>query len=413
MRSRMRRVTGARVACVLTALAVAGLVRPPAARAQTRDEPYGFARGRVTFGGELAGALSPKDNDAFFNYTDYERDALRIARLRIFGQWQIARPLALVGEVRTENADALEASALYLRWRPLEHQELDIQIGRIPPVIGEFARRAYGRDNPVIGLPLAYQYLTSLRPDALPSTVDDVLRMRGRGWRPNYPIGSQDIDTGVPLVSATRWDTGIEARWRRGWVELAGAFTRGAPAVPVVRETNGGRQWSGRAAVYTPAGLRVGVSAARGEWIEDSVLVLIPESERDKSAQTVIGADAELGLGHWLVRGEVIRSAFEIPLEFSPSASPLVAWSSFVSARYRWHPRWQVAARAERLDFASLTGSNGVPVEWDAPVTRVEAVVGFRVTRPIEIRAGWQQNWRDGGRVHERGYPALQVLYWF
>jgi len=46
-------------------------------------------------------------------------------------------------------------------------------------------------------------------------------------------------------------------------------------------------------------------------------------------------------------------------------------------------------------------------------VTRVEAVVGFRVTRPIEIRAGWQHNWRDGGRVHERGYPALQVLYWF
>ena len=100
MRSRMNRITGARLVCVLTALAVAGLVGPAPAGAQPRDEPYGFARGRVTFGGELAGALSPKDDDAFFNYTDYERDALRIARLRIFGQWQIARPLALVGEAR-------------------------------------------------------------------------------------------------------------------------------------------------------------------------------------------------------------------------------------------------------------------------------------------------------------------------
>jgi hypothetical protein len=413
MPSRMIRVTGARVASVLTALAVAGVGLSATADAQTRDEPYGFANGRVTFGGELAAALSPKDTDAFFNYTDYERDALRIARLRIFGQWQIARPLALVGEARTENADALEASALYLRWRPLENREFDIQIGRIPPVIGEFARRAYGRDNPVIGLPLAYQYLTSLRPDALPATLDDVLRMRGRGWRPSYPIGSQEIETGVPLVSATRWDTGIEGRWRVAWLELAGAFTRGAPAVPVVRETNGGRQWSGRAAVYVPAGLKFGVSAARGEWIEDSVLLTIPESERDESAQTVIGADAELGIGHWLVRGEVIRSAFEIPIVLSPGKSPLVAWSSFLSARYRWHPRWQIAARAERLDFATVTGPNGVAVEWDAPVTRLEAVVGFRVTRPMEIRAGWQHNWRDGGRVLERGYPAVQVLYWF
>jgi len=36
-------------------------------------------------------------------------------------------------------------------------------------VIGAFARQAYGRDNLVIGTPLAYQYLTSLRPDALPA----------------------------------------------------------------------------------------------------------------------------------------------------------------------------------------------------------------------------------------------------
>src|SRR5687768_11850947 len=62
---------------LLAAWAVVCLAGP--AVAQTRDEPYGFAQGRVTFGGELAGMLSPRDDDAFFNYTDYERDALRMA----------------------------------------------------------------------------------------------------------------------------------------------------------------------------------------------------------------------------------------------------------------------------------------------------------------------------------------------
>ena len=66
---------------------------------------------------------------------------------------------------------------------------LDIQAGRIPPVFGAFARRTYGADNPLIGYPLAYQYLTSLRPDAVPATADDLLAMRARGWRASYPVG--------------------------------------------------------------------------------------------------------------------------------------------------------------------------------------------------------------------------------
>ena len=401
-------------ACVLYFVLVSWVVAvggSPVA-AQTRNEPYSFARGRVTFGGEVAGMFAPEDDEAFFNYTDYERDALRMARLRLFTEWRVARPLSFVAEVRTENADALEVSALYARWRPIESHELDIQIGRIPPVIGAFARRAYGRDNLVIGLPLAYQYLTSLRPDALPATVDDLLRMRGRGWRPSYPIGSQAVETGVPLVSATRWDTGVEARWRSGWVEVAGAFTRGAPAVPVVQETNGGRQWSGRTAFYLPVGVTVGVSGARGEWIEDEVLTLLPDTRHDESDQSLIGVDFEAGLGHWLVRAESIWSSFQIPILFAPSASPLRSWSGFFEGRYRWHPRWQAAGRAEHIAFGRVSGAAG-PTTWDAPVTRLEAIIGFRATRTIELRGGWQHNWRDGGRIEERGSPAVQVLFWF
>jgi hypothetical protein len=403
-----------RLAYSRAALAVwaLGPAAAPAA-AQTRDEPYGFARGRVTFGGEIAGSAAPRDDEAFFNYTDYERDTFRMARVRLFGQWRIAPPVSLIGEVRSENADALEVSALYLRWRPLPAREFDVQIGRIPPVVGAFARRAYGRDNLVIGLPLAYQYLTSLRPDALPASVDDLLRMRGRGWRPSFPIGSQSIAPGIPLVSATRWDTGVEAHWRTGWLETAAAFTRGAPAVPVVRETNGGRQWSGRAAVHLPVGMTLGVSGARGKWIEDGVLAFLPEERREHSTESVIGTDVEYGAGHWLVRAELLRSVFQIPILSVSSGTSLEAWSGFVEARYRWHPRWQVAGRAEKIDFASLVGSAGGPAPWDAPVTRLEGVLGFRATRAIELRAGWQHNWRDAGRIHERGSPAVQVLYWF
>ena len=47
-------------------------------------------------------------------------------------------------------------------------RRFDIQVGRIPPTFGAFPRRSYESENPLIGYPLAYQYLTSIRADAVP-----------------------------------------------------------------------------------------------------------------------------------------------------------------------------------------------------------------------------------------------------
>jgi len=93
----------------------------------------------------------------------------------------------------------------------------------------------------------------------------------------------------------------------------------------------------------------------------------------------------------------------------------LPAWSSFVEARYRVTPRWQLAARVERLGFGRVTGASAgsLPTPWDAQVDRVEAVLGVRLRRDLEIRGGWQQDWRQAGRVRKLGFPMLQVLYWF
>jgi hypothetical protein len=367
-------------------------------------------------GGELAAVVAPADNVAFFNYSDYERNVLRMARVRLFGEWRVAERLSALAELRTENADEVMLPALYLRWQPLAARELFVHAGRIPPVIGGFGRHAYGRDNVVIGQPLAYQYLTSLRPDALPLTIDDVLRMRARGWQPSYPVGSSALAPGVPLVSASKWDTGVAAIWRHGWLDLSAAATRGSPSVPVVRETNDAIAWSGRAAVRLPAGLALGVSGARGQWIADDVLAVTPDGRRRSSSQAVVATDAEFGRGPWLVRGEWLRSVFDVPLALAAAPDArLGAWSGFVETRYRPFPRWQFGVRVERLDFDGVAGGvepAGRP-SWDADVDRVEGVVGYRISRRLEVRAGWQQNWRDGGRQRERGLPMLALLAWF
>jgi len=389
-------------------LAMAALASPAAAQTVTAARD-GVRSVRV--GGDVSAVFGPRDDEAFFNYTDYEHNALRIARVRLSGEWRVTSGLSFLAQAQTENVDSLDAIAAYVRWRPWSGRTLVIQGGRIPPVIGAFARRAYGPDNLVIGSPLAYQYLASLRPNALPDTIGDVLRMRGRGWQSSFPIGSTVPGPGIPLISS-RWDTGVQVGWRHRSLELSGAVTMGAPAAPRLTATNDGRQWSGRVAVTLAPGVVAGLSGARGAWIDRDVLALLPDDRRE-STQSVVGADVECSRGRWLMRAEWLRSGFAVPLASgSTPIAHLGASSIFTDFRYRLHPRWQIGMRLEHLGFATVQGTGG-PMAWDAPVERVETVLGFRVRRNIDVRGGWQYDWRSGGRVRERGFPAVQIITWF
>ena len=400
------------------ALVLGVLLAASPAAAQLPDHPISNASGTFTVGAEVSASLTKKDEAAYFNYTDYDNDALRMFRVRLLAEARPHPRFSLVGELRDGTATGVEVAALFARWRPSASVNLDIQAGRIPPVIGAFSRRAYGRDNPLIGLPLAYQYLTSLRPDALPLTVDDLLRMRGRGWRPSYPLGSDSIAPGIALVAAFHWDTGLSAHWANDVVDVAAAVTRGAPAVPLMqtRDTNNGVQFSARAAVHLPAGLTLGTSVARGDWLRQSVVDLKPLAGGVSLAQTLAGIDGTFERGHVILRGEFLHTSFGLPIANAPAfTAPVTADAGFVEARYRFLTRWQVAARVERLTFSRVQGTlfDGAPTPWDAPVTRVEAVAGFRIARTLELRGGYQYNWRNGGRVHELGFPTAQLLYWF
>jgi hypothetical protein len=399
--------------CRLAALVCLGAAAPANAGAQAAADPPASAR-RFSVGGELAATIAPSDDEAFFNYSDYEQDTLRLGRARLFGEWRATEALQFVAELRIANGAGVELAAWYARWRPARDWPLDIQAGRIPPVIGAFARRAYGRDNPVFGAPLAYQYLISLRHDAAPAGVDDVLRMRGRGWQPIYPIGSSDPGPGIALVSSTAWDTGVQARWRWPRLEIAGALTRGSPSVPVVTETRTGVQWSGRAAADLPGGPVAGVSFARGRWLAHDVLRRLPDVPGFRGTQTIVGADAEYGRGAWLLRGEWLHAHYTLPLS-SPAGAGLAlsAHSGFAEVRWRPLPRWQFAGRADYLRFGAVAGLSVADGPWDAAVDRLEGVVNYRVTRHLDVRAGWQHNWRDGGRIRQRGFPIAGALYWF
>lgn len=398
---------------ILPIASLLALLTPPAAAGQQLpSEPVRLFDGRVRISGEVSATFGSHDEEVYFNYTDYERNALRTFRASLSGLWQPADRIAFLGELRTEELEHVGAYAAFVRVRPWRNVAFDIQAGRIPPVFGAFGRRAYQSQQILIGYPLAYQYLTSIRADALPADADDLLRMRGRGWRSNFPVGAQYAAPGLPLISAFRWDTGVQAQFSTDLLDLAASVTTGTLSNPRLTDDNGGKQLAGRVAFRPLTGLVAGASAARGAWISDEV----PTAGPGSSTQSAIGGDIEYSRDHWLVRSELVWSRWELPfLQTPPQGHTVSALGAWLEGRYRVTPRIHVAGRIDRLSFSRITGDlfGGAPTPWDSPVTRYELGGGYALQRNLILRAIVQRNRREGTPVEKRTFYSTQIAWWF
>ena len=365
----------------------------------------------VVIGTDLSISLTPQDDTdgAWFNYTDYEHNALRLFRVAVNADVRLTDRVSVLTEIRSENGDNVKPYALYVRVRPWRDRPIDIQGGRIPPTFGAFARRDYGAGNPLIGYPLAYQYLTAVRPDALPASTDDVLRMRARGWRPSYPIGSLDIAPGMPLITAFRWDTGVQVRVGPESINASAAVTNGTTSDPRTRDNNGGKQIAGRLHWRPSAALAIGGSAAT--WC---LRRRCGACERDDDWRNVPLEAARV----WPRRGVLARS---LDGERRVHLEPVAGADALRDARrdervrrralqdFAWHIRGE-PNRSPRLQRARVIifGTR----TWDAPITRLETGAGYYIRRNLLAKGTYQHNWRDGGPVRSRGLFAAQLHFW-
>ena len=388
--------------------------------------PAGSARGedaggrepkRITFGAEAVASIAT-DDPGYFNDTSYGRSAMRLARLRLDVALRLGGRASILAEGRADNGEGVTVAALYLRLRPFPERSFDIQAGRIPPVFGAVARRTYGVDNPLIGTPLVYQYLTSLRSNSLPASADDLLVMRGRGWRTRYTIGSTAWDRGLPVIAGDRWDTGVEVRIGREPVSVTAALTQGTLSDPVVHDDNDGKQLSGRVEVRPALGLVLGASLSRGEYISREagrVLTAAPPGESYR--QEAAGFDLEYSRGYWLLRSETVVSRWDIPQVQRPLLTDrLGSWGTFIEARYKIRPGLYTAARGDHVGFSRVSGTlyGGLPTTWDAPVSRAEVGAGYSFRRNLLLKIAVQRNWRTGVAFGARESVAgAQVLFWF
>ncbi len=105
---------------------------------------------------------------------------------------------------------------------------LDIQVGLIPPVFGAFSRRAYGTDNPLIGFPLGYQYVTTLRAGRLAGLGRRTAEQTGQ--RLARPLHGGRPGGGLRRASGRRAAVSGRRRGARGGRPRRGRCRRSRPA---------------------------------------------------------------------------------------------------------------------------------------------------------------------------------------
>ena len=385
------------------------------AAAQPPDVPLDTGEaGRLRVGGELTATYGSED-PGFFNYATYAYDPLRNVRVVFDASLQPFRQLEVLAQVRTDGVSQARMAALYLRLRPWRTRDIDLQAGRVPTAFGLFGRTAYGSDSALVGRPLPYAYLLSLRRDAVPATAADLLRMRGRGWLSSFPRGSTTPDRGLPIVNTDTWDTGVQLRLANTRLAWVGAVTAGSLGSPRLEDDNRGRALSTRVTARLHPGLVIGLSGAQGAYLSRTLdSTLLAGESTGRLRHRAAGADVEFSAGRWLARGEIIASRWALPAftgtRTTPDVTSLAVWGE---GRVRLLPGLDLGLRLERLDFGDVATPAGMQ-PWEAPVSRVETGVAFSPVRRARLKFAVQHNRRPlGGRVRRDTLVAAQVSVWF
>ena len=229
----------------------------------------------------------------------------------------------------------LQASLNYVRVS--DKGSIMVRAGQLSTAFGSFPLRYDDADNPLVDSPLQYGYYS------LTSTLGLV----------------------AAQVDATR------GRW-----DGRAQFANSSPANPrsVFAHDQYGN-WAGGGGYTIRQGLRVGVSAYRGPYLDRHFQFFFPgEANPSTLPAHAIGTDVAWARGHWNIQGEFQR--FVMPYTAIPTFRED---AGYAEVKRVLSPRWYIASRT------GYTSGNA-----SGSTERFEATAGFRPGRNELIKAGYE-----------------------
>lgn len=344
------------------------------------------------------------------NTNDSNFDALR-ARLFVEGsRGQTSVYLQFL--VSPESYNAYRFYGGYVMHRVFEERNLFLEAGLIPIHDGIWASHTYSNKNPLVGIPLAQYWKSTMSATMMPVDLDQVLSMRGRGQEGFVYADSSGVRgyryATAPIVYDNCWNYGAFTLGTLGSFEYALGVTLGAPAAAIQgSDSNENLTWHGKVGYAFMPGLKLWLSGARGAYLDRAVAPYLPAGKTvNDYYQNLLMLSGDWQWSRLSVMGEVYFNHFDTPVRDTGLSNE----SAFVQAVCSIAAGVEVAARYDRMTFEEVAASTGDVMSWDENLQRWEGGVGYHVTRELFLKAVVQATQGDGDW---EVIPAFQASFSF
>lgn len=334
---------------------------------------------------------------------------LDAASVRLFVDGRVNDRLTVFSQFVMRDASDPYVDGAYLSYTPFPERDLHVLAGKLPWAIGTWGPRTYSNRNPLIGIPLMYQYHSSLLWYEVVPSADVLLAAAATGqYGVNY-FGYAE-GRGMPIVDDCYWDVGLTVTGSRRPLEYALGVTAGTPGWgSTMQDENSGKTVLGRLGVAPLPGVRFGVSGAYGPYLVAGLQPLMPSGRSvNDYRQKLVMADLELLVDRVELRAEGARNTWE-----TPTVGDLEVKSAYAELKYAFGFGAFLAGRWDVLRFGEIAASGGGRYRWDSDVSRIEAGVGYRFTPEVVGKVVHQrtrlENEYAPAKNHRLGLYAAQV----
>ena len=340
------------------------------------------ARGQIDISGQIDLVGKLRSDTLRLNNAFRGDSPFNTVRLKLFASHWVSDRIGIFTELLFDSGADPRVHGAYVVINELAGQSwLNTRLGLAPSAIGSFGLRAtYFNANPLIGVPLVWQYRTNVG---------------GGGGATAGGLTSQvgEPGPGLPLLYESCWNVQWEVLGELGSLEYSFAMTPGSISNPIKSSSVPGSSFMGRLGYALTPGLRFGVSGAWGPYLSPPEPLAgggLPYSQDPSDfRQSVAGFDLEYQGGPLAFYSEVYGVRYELPLV----QDDLDAVGGFAELRYDFLPGWYVAGRVGGLFFGEIeTGpSTGVQAQWDHDTRRTEVALGYRLAREVLVKLDWQR----------------------
>ncbi|MGH7599862.1 MAG: hypothetical protein ACREOI_26200, partial [bacterium] len=228
-------------------------------------------------------------------------------------------------------------------------ERLQVEAGKFVAPFGNFLPRRFAPQNFLYGYPLHYEYRLGLGSDRVPGDHAELLNTRGAGR-----------DYGTQVIARQTYLSGAQFFGKLNRFGYSVGLANGALSNPTDLNVSKRPMIFGRLHVQPAIGLKIGVSAASGNYLNYKLVKSQhADLQPEKYAQHVGGLDIEYSRGYLVFFGEVVFSRWQSPF----ISGDLDALAFSAEARYKILPRLFVAARYGRLDFSEIADTPDVDAD--------------------------------------------------